>query len=296
MNFSLQPGDRIGLLGPNGAGKSTLIKMLTGQARQLAGKRLEGEHLHVGYFAQHQLEALDLQASPLMHLQRLSPLMKEQTLRDFLGGFGFAGDEALERVETFSGGEKARLALAILAWQRPNLLLMDEPTNHLDLDMREALAMALQAFEGAVILVSHDRHLLASTVDEFWLVADGKVQPFDGDLDDYAQWLKQRTAETAQQARAEQKPIVAQRKAEAPAPIKKVKLSYKEQKELDGLPDHIAGLEAEQSQLSEQLCDSALFADTSKLLSVQARLSAIETELDDAMTRWETLEAIAQQG
>lgn len=292
VNFSLQPGDRIGLLGPNGAGKSTLIKMLTGEVRQLTGKRLPGEHLNIGYFAQHQLEALDLKASPLMHLQRLSPTMKEQTLRDFLGGFGFAGDEALETVATFSGGEKARLALAILAWQRPNLLLMDEPTNHLDLDMREALAMALQAFEGAVILVSHDRHLLASTVDEFWLVADGKVQPFDGDLDDYALWLKQRTADAAQQARADHKPVVEQRKADASVVVKKMKLSYKEQKELDGLPDHISALETEQHQLSEQLCDPTVFSDVAKVMQVQARLAQIEVELAYALTRWEVLEAM----
>jgi ATP-binding cassette subfamily F protein 3 len=192
VNFSLLPGMRIGLLGPNGAGKSTLIKTLTSEIRQLTGKRLVGDHLTIGYFSQHQTESLDAQASPLLHLQRLSPTTKEQEHRDFLGGFGFAGDAALATVGNFSGGEKARLALALLAWQRPNLLLLDEPTNHLDLDMREALVIALQEFEGAMVLVSHDRHLLASTVDEFWLVADGQVQVFDGDLDDYALWLKNR--------------------------------------------------------------------------------------------------------
>ena len=200
VNFSLLPGMRIGLLGPNGAGKSTLIKTLTGEIRQLAGKRLVGDHLTIGYFSQHQTEALDADASPLLHLQRLSPTTKEQEHRDFLGGFGFAGDAALATVGNFSGGEKARLALALLAWQRPNLLLLDEPTNHLDLDMREALVIALQEFEGAMVLVSHDRHLLASTVDEFWMVADGCVQPYDGDLDDYASWLKDR--QKAQQASA----------------------------------------------------------------------------------------------
>ena len=195
VNFSLLPGMRIGLLGPNGAGKSTLIKTLTGELRQLTGKRLTGDHLTIGYFSQHQTEALDAQASPLLHLQRLSPLVKEQEHRDFLGGFGFAGDAALARVGNFSGGEKARLALALLAWQRPNLLLLDEPTNHLDLDMREALVVALQEFSGAMVLVSHDRHLLSSCVDEFWLVADGQVQPYDGDLEDYAGWLKQRQSQ-----------------------------------------------------------------------------------------------------
>ncbi len=197
VNFSLLPGMRIGLLGPNGAGKSTLIKTLTSEIRQLTGKRLIGDHLTIGYFSQHQTESLDAHASPLLHLQRLSPTIKEQEHRDFLGGFGFAGDAALATVGNFSGGEKARLALALLAWQRPNLLLLDEPTNHLDLDMREALVIALQEFEGAMVLVSHDRHLLASTVDEFWLVADGQVQVFDGDLDDYAQWLKNRNQQQA---------------------------------------------------------------------------------------------------
>ena len=197
VNFSLLPGMRIGLLGPNGAGKSTLIKTLTSEIRQLTGKRLIGDHLTIGYFSQHQTESLDAHASPLLHLQRLSPTIKEQEHRDFLGGFGFAGDAALATVGNFSGGEKARLALALLAWQRPNLLLLDEPTNHLDLDMREALVIALQEFEGAMVLVSHDRHLLASTVDEFWLVADGQVQGFDGDLDDYAQWLKNRNQQQA---------------------------------------------------------------------------------------------------
>ena len=197
VNFSLLPGMRIGLLGPNGAGKSTLIKTLTSEIRQLTGKRLIGDHLTIGYFSQHQTESLDAHASPLLHLQRLSPTTKEQEHRDFLGGFGFAGDAALATVGNFSGGEKARLALALLAWQRPNLLLLDEPTNHLDLDMREALVIALQEFEGAMVLVSHDRHLLASTVDEFWLVADGQVQVFDGDLDDYAQWLKNRNQQQA---------------------------------------------------------------------------------------------------
>ncbi|WP_069948698.1 ABC-F family ATP-binding cassette domain-containing protein [Microbulbifer aggregans] len=189
VQLGIQPGRRIGLLGPNGAGKSSLIKTLAGELAPLAGERLCGEHLAVGYFAQHQLEALDVKASPVLHLQRLTPEASEQALRDFLGGYGFAGDRAFESVEGFSGGEKARLALAILAWQRPNLLLLDEPTNHLDLEMRHALTLALAEFPGAVVLVSHDRHLLANTVDEFILVAEGRAQPFDGDLEEYKQWL-----------------------------------------------------------------------------------------------------------
>lgn len=186
---TLLPGSRIGLLGPNGAGKSTLVKSLVGDLALLQGERICGEHLKVGYFAQHQLEALDFDASPFLHLQRLTPQASDQDIRNFLGGFDFRGDKALECIASFSGGEKARLALAMIAWQRPNLLLLDEPTNHLDLEMRHALTVALQDFEGAVVLVSHDRHLLKNTVDTFWLVAHGKVEEFSGDLHDYEKWL-----------------------------------------------------------------------------------------------------------
>jgi ATP-binding cassette subfamily F protein 3 len=190
INLRLQPGSRIGLLGINGAGKSTLVKGLVGDLPLLTGQRICGEHLAVGYFAQHQLEALDINASALLHLQRLSPQASEQSIRNFLGGFDFHGDKALEAIRPFSGGEKARLALAIIVWQRPNLLLLDEPTNHLDLEMRYALTLALQAYSGALVVISHDRHLLRNTVDEFYLVADGGVQPFAGTLEDYHQWLQ----------------------------------------------------------------------------------------------------------
>ena len=206
VSINLHPGSRLGLLGPNGAGKSTLIKALAQGSTQLSGQRTQGEHLAIGYFAQHQLDALDLEASPLLHLQRLSPQEPEQSLRNYLGSFGFHGDEALSPVKRFSGGEKARLALAIIAWQKPNLLLLDEPTNHLDLEMRQALTMALQGFSGAVLVVSHDRHLLKSTVDEFLLVADGQVAPFDGDLTDYERWMSEQRRQTIQEAQVEQKP------------------------------------------------------------------------------------------
>jgi ATP-binding cassette subfamily F protein 3 len=180
FSTSILPGMRIGLLGPNGAGKSTLIKSLVGDIKPLSGQRSTGEHLRIGYFAQHQLEALDLNASPFLHLQRINPKASDQDIRD----------AALEKITRFSGGEKARLALAIIAWQKPNLLMLDEPTNHLDLEMRHALTEALQNFEGAIIVVSHDRHLLKNTVDTFWLVADGKVEEFKGDLHDYEIWLQ----------------------------------------------------------------------------------------------------------
>lgn len=189
VQLSIHPGSRIGLLGANGAGKSTFIKTLAKELSLQHGERTEGEHLAMGYFSQHQLEALDMQASPALHLQRLSPKAREQEIRNFLGGFNFHGDAALEPIEHFSGGEKARLALAIVVWQKPNLLLLDEPTNHLDLEMCHALTLALQTFAGAVIVVSHDRHLLRNTVDQFLLIANGKAEFYDDDLDAYSQWI-----------------------------------------------------------------------------------------------------------
>ena len=176
VNVNVFGHSRIGLLGHNGAGKSTFIKALTGEVGLKNGERVESAHLQIGYFAQHQLEALDLGASCALHLQRLRPTASEQEIRNFLGGFDFRGDRAFETIQHFSGGEKARLALAILAWQKPNLLVLDEPTNHLDLEVRHALTVALQAFAGAIVVVSHDRHLLRNTVDEFWLIDSGKVE------------------------------------------------------------------------------------------------------------------------
>ncbi|HKJ52217.1 MAG TPA: ATP-binding cassette domain-containing protein [Gammaproteobacteria bacterium] len=192
VDFSMIPGERIGLLGLNGAGKSTFIKLLAGDLPAFAGEITRARQLRIGYFAQHQVEQLDLEASPLLILQRLDPGLAERQIRAFLGGFNFRADKVQQRVGTFSGGEKARLVLALLLWQRPNLLLLDEPTNHLDLEMRLALNQALQGFEGSVILVSHDRHLLRSVCDELWLVDRTAVTPFDRDLDAYPAWLAQR--------------------------------------------------------------------------------------------------------
>src|SRR3954469_19602407 len=191
INFSLQIGQRIGLLGVNGAGKSTLIKTIAGELAPLDGEATLGKGLSIGYFAQHQVEMLRHDESPLWHLARIAPDVREQELRNFLGGFNFPGDMVTSPIKPFSGGEKARLALALIVWQRPNLLLLDEPTNHLDLETREALTEALAQFEGTLMVVSHDRHLLRATTDEFIIVADGKLQPFDGDLDDYKDWLFQ---------------------------------------------------------------------------------------------------------
>ncbi|WP_050466914.1 ATP-binding cassette domain-containing protein [Herbaspirillum chlorophenolicum] len=189
IDFSLQSGQRIGLLGVNGAGKSTLIKTVAGEIDPLSGTARLGKGLVIGYFAQHQVEMLRHDESPLWHMTRLAPDVREQELRNFLGSFNFNGTMASSSIAPFSGGEKARLALALIVWQRPNLLLLDEPTNHLDLETREALTMALAQFEGTLVLVSHDRHLLRATTDQFLIVAEGKLQPFDGDLDDYKDWL-----------------------------------------------------------------------------------------------------------
>ncbi len=189
LSMNLQPADRIGLLGANGAGKSTFIRLLAGELAAQAGEVVRHGDLIVGYFAQHQLEQLDPAASPMEHFKRLDPLAGEQVLRNYLGGFNFRGDRVFEAVAPFSGGEKARLALAMVVYRKPNLLLLDEPTNHLDLDMRQALELALQDYAGALVLVSHDRHLVESTCDVLWRVAAGAVQPYDGDLNDYARWL-----------------------------------------------------------------------------------------------------------
>ena len=189
IKFSLQSGQRYGLLGINGAGKSTLIKTIAGELPPLSGTANFNKGLVIGYFAQHQVEMLRNDESPLWNLAKIAPRVREQELRGFLGGFNFPGEMALNPITHFSGGEKARLALAMIVWQRPNLLLLDEPTNHLDLETREALTVALAQFEGTLVLVSHDRHLLRATTDQFLIVADGQLQPFDGDMDDYRDWL-----------------------------------------------------------------------------------------------------------
>jgi ATP-binding cassette subfamily F protein 3 len=191
VEWSVLPGDAIGLLGPNGAGKSTLLKSIVGGLPLIAGELHGAQGLRIGYFAQHQVDQLRLDESALWHMGKLAPTEREQALRNFLGGFDFRGDQVTQKVASFSGGEKARLALALIVWQRPNLLLLDEPTNHLDIDMREALAQALTDFEGALIVVAHDRHLLAAATDQWMLVADGMVRPFEGDLDDYKEWARQ---------------------------------------------------------------------------------------------------------
>ncbi|MCH4564647.1 ATP-binding cassette domain-containing protein [Halomonas sp. EGI 63088] len=296
VKLTLLPGQRIGLLGPNGAGKSTLIKSLTGELPLLAGKRVPGEHLAIGYFAQHQLEGLDLDASPFMHVQRLSPTASDQEIRNFLGGFGFKGDDAFAQVGSFSGGEKARLALALVAWHRPNLLLLDEPTNHLDLEMREALTEALASFEGTVILVSHDRHLLRATVDEFWRVADQRVEPFDGDLEDYRAWLKARLEGERREARADK----AERQTGNTAPkedrkaTRRAAAELREQlrplkRERDRAEKAMEKVQAELTAVEEALGEAELYTDASRkaeLTKQLARQGELKSRLEELELAW----------
>ncbi len=300
LRMDLKPGDRIGLLGPNGAGKSTLVRLLAGKLPPLSGDRLPAQDLRIGYFAQHQLEQLDPQASPLLHLQRLDADATDQALRDFLGGFGFSGDMALTPVAPFSGGEKARLALALIVYTRPNLLLLDEPTNHLDLEMRQALVSALQDFPGALLVIAHDRHLIRSTTDRLLLVTGGGLHEFDGDLDDYARWLANRRGreqgsmaaptETSRTDPRERRQAAARlRQQLAPA-----------RRAVQKLEQDVERLTAEKHALEKRLADPWLYEDanTDRLLDLLRDQGKLETRLQEteeawmtALDRLETLEA-----
>ncbi|MFJ2446178.1 MULTISPECIES: ATP-binding cassette domain-containing protein [unclassified Pseudomonas] len=298
VKLQLTPGARIGLLGPNGAGKSTLIKNLAGELEPLAGRLTRGENTVVGYFAQHQLDSLDAKASPLLHLQRLAPTEREQTLRDFLGGFDFRGARIDEPVLNFSGGEKARLALALIAWERPNLLLLDEPTNHLDLEMRLALTMALQEFSGAVLVVSHDRHLLKSTTDNFFLVADGKVEEFDGDLEDYARWLVEYRQRNAPVSSTPVNPDKTDKKAQRQAAAALRQQLAPHKREADKLEAELGKLHEKLAKVDTSLGDSDIYEPARKnelrdLLAEQAKLKVREAELEEAwMQALELLEGM----
>ncbi|WP_350599525.1 ATP-binding cassette domain-containing protein [Pseudomonas sp. 65/3-MNA-CIBAN-0223] len=298
VKLQLTPGARIGLLGPNGAGKSTLIKYLAGELEPLAGRLTRGENTVVGYFAQHQLDSLDSKASPLLHLQRLAPTEREQTLRDFLGGFDFRGARIDEPVLNFSGGEKARLALALIAWDRPNLLLLDEPTNHLDLEMRLALTMALQEFTGAVLVVSHDRHLLKSTTDNFYLVADGKVEEFDGDLDDYTRWLVEYRQRNAPVSNTPVNPDKTDKKAQRQAAAALRQQLAPHKREADKLEAELGKLHEKLAKIDVSLGDSDIYEPARKndlrdLLAEQAKLKVREAELEESwMEALELLESM----
>ncbi|MCD9463448.1 ABC transporter ATP-binding protein [Photobacterium phosphoreum] len=297
IRLNLVPGSRIGLLGRNGAGKSTLIKMLAGDLPAKAGEMAFSQGVKIGYFAQHQLETLYLDDTPIQHMARIAPNSTEQQLRDYLGSFGFLGDKALEKVGPFSGGEKARLVLALIVWQRPNLLLLDEPTNHLDLDMRQALTFALQSYEGAMVIVSHDRYLLRATTDDLYLVHDRQVVPFDGDLDDYHKWLteQQRNERREQQAakpdtnkdnsaasRKEQKRLDAEfRKLTAPIRKEITKL----EKQMDKLNDIITAAET-------ALSDSSIYEPENKTqMNEQLKLQGnAKSDLEDIEVAWMELQ------
>ena len=288
--LAIRPGERIGLLGRNGAGKTTLIKLLAKELAPLCGKRVEGKDLNIGYFAQHQLEQLRLDESPLQHMMKLDPLTREQEHLNFLGGFDFKGDMARSPCLNFSGGEKSRLALALLIWTRPNLLLLDEPTNHLDLEMRHALTMALQDYQGGVVLVSHDRALLRASCDEFVLVADGQALPFDGDLEGYSLWLNEQRLKEKQnvQAALEVKPAKQDRatnKAERQARIAERRPLLKEVAELDS---RIAAWQEEKLACDARLNDSDLYsvADKTALQDLLKKQAELIKQIEQAEERW----------
>jgi ATP-binding cassette subfamily F protein 3 len=331
IRFSLRGGERYGLLGINGAGKSTLIKTIAGELKTLSGTATLNKGLVIGYFAQHQLEMLRHDESPLWNLARIAPGVRDQELRSFLGGFNFPGEMAINSIENFSGGEKARLALAMIVWQRPNLLLLDEPTNHLDLETREALTVALAQFEGTLVLVSHDRHLLRATTDQFLIVADGRLQPFDGDLDDYRDWLfKTKLAPEAvvvplpAAPKSEQNISINQIVIETPAPAKPATpmvpaVDRREQKRkeaverqrisaarkplesrLKRLDEQMVKLNERKSAIDAQLADPAIYNEEKKdaLKALIVDQAYVARELAHLEAEWltlqEQLDAVAQ--
>ena len=303
VRFSLEAGERIGLLGPNGAGKSTLVKTLVGELAALGGERKAHKDLKIGYFAQHTVESLHEGSSPLDHLQAKAPGVATQVMRDFLGTWNFAGDRAFESVDGFSGGERARLALALIAWDKPNLLLLDEPTNHLDLDMREALADALADFDGTLVLVSHDRHLLGMVCDSFWRVADGVVESFDGDLDDYARWLRTRGAANKKAAKAGMdKPAAPVVPAESPEERRRNAAARRENEKasrqrVKRIETRTASIDAELATLETRLADPDTYnGPTSEMMKLGQRQTELRREKEALETEWlqlyEQLEAV----
>jgi len=294
VSLTIAPGARVALLGHNGAGKSTVIKLLAGELPALSGERVEAKDLRLGYFAQHQLEQLKEAESPLQHLRDMggpaAVKATEQELRDYLGSFGFRGDRVFEAIGPFSGGEKARLVLALLSYLRPNLLLLDEPTNHLDLEMRQALARALQDYAGAVVMVSHDRHLLRTVVDEFYLVADGRATPFDGDLDDYARWAASNPRVDAEKAG---KSVKAMRTSAAPR--KSVSALKTELARLDG---QLVEMHQRQRDIEQRLSGPDIYGATEKaqLLELLHQQDGLKRELDKVETRWLEVSELLQGG
>jgi len=301
LSLSVEAGARIGLLGVNGAGKSTLVKILAGEMPPLSGECIASPKLKIGYFAQHQLEILRVDESPLWHLQKRAPNAREQELRSFLGGFNFRGDDVNSKVGPMSGGEKARLALALIVWERPNLLLLDEPTNHLDLEMRHALTMALQDFVGALLVVSHDRALLEATTDSFWLVADGTVHPFEGDLEGYRQWRLDKlsdnskpssSSDASSTSRKEQKRAAAQNRQRTS------QLSKPVQQRITKLDREMEALNQEKSELDSFMGTPDAYAEENRARLAEGikRQGEIGAKLAELEEQWlelnEQLEAL----
>lgn len=294
VNATVRAGSRIGVLGMNGAGKSTFVKSLAGTLPLLAGERIAAQQLKIGYFAQHQLDMLDNNGSPLLHMQRVAPEQNEQTLRNYLGRFGFKGNMALDSIQNFSGGEKARLALALIVWDEPNLLLLDEPTNHLDIDTRDALSNALTEYEGSVIIVSHDRQLLRQTVDEFWLVSAGKIDNFDGDLEDYKQWFFQQQSDLNSKSAAEKEDLsntlsrreirqqaAAQRQARAA-------LTRPLQKQSQSIEKKLEPLQKEHQELLELIASPEFYTEEyeAQREEIIAKQGALSKEIEMLEEKW----------
>ena len=307
INLKLHNTTSVGLLGFNGMGKSTLLKTLAGQLPWLDGEIVESKHIKIGYFAQHQVDVIDMRSSPLQLIQQVDPKIREQEVRNFLGGFDFRGDRVTEPIVNFSGGEKARLALALIVWQKPNVLLLDEPTNHLDLEMRHALTVALQGFEGALVLVSHDRHLMSNAVDEFYTVHDGKFAGFEGDLDDYARWMQDPDGARSQKTDSAAIPVQTIKAGNSGSdtagtgknPDKKdarrQAAAEREQlaplrREVRTLEKAIDKLSAELATLEEKLADPALYEDgrRDELTDLLRQQGYCQAELSQAEESWLT--------
>ncbi|WP_047047583.1 ABC transporter ATP-binding protein [Vibrio mexicanus] len=302
IRLNLVPGSRIGLLGRNGAGKSTLIKLLSGELKPQGGDLTYSQGVKIGYFAQHQLETLHPEETPLQHMMQIAPEKNELELRNYLGSFGFQGDKALEKVAPFSGGEKARLVLALIVWQKPNLLLLDEPTNHLDLDMRQALTLALQTFEGAMVIVSHDRYLLRATTDDLYLVHDRQVAPFDGDLTDYYKWLTEQQKVEKREALSLQPEKSSTNSAAAKKDQKRREAEFRKQtapirKQLAKLEAKMDKLGADLEQAEQELSDTSLYEaeNKAKLNQVLALQASSKSALEEVEMEWMEQQEVLEQ-
>ena len=298
LNLSFSPGDRFGLLGVNGAGKSTLVKSLEGTLPLIDGERLEGLHLKTGYFSQHQVDDLDLERCPLEHLQQLDPKANELKLRTFLGGFNFQGEQVETKAANFSGGEKARLALAIVSFQQPNLLLLDEPTNHLDMQMRQALATAMNTFEGAILVISHDRYLLSSTVDSFLLIRDGRIQPFEGTLSDYRLGLEAKPVVTDHPIGAGAEAGLGPAVADHNTPVVQApKADHKRQRQIatriKTIETRLARLSEKMAETEQALSDPKHYSDPDSptLQGLLRERVSLQGQIDDFEEEWLRLES-----